>query len=552
MAYKFNPYTGTFEIQTPSSASSATSVPLVTTNFNQLLSPTENNVQLAFDALDDHQHSTGMTSLVTITDNGNQTITVSSGEVVAYTTTDWIGSIKKYTVPSKILTVADFSLPNYLYVEISSGTASYKITTTASLINSSNRIAVALCHLSGSAVHSMRLDSAKATSTRILNRLTVGSDRFKWVSGLTLSESTGRIVKISSGVAYFGINRPNLTATNSSDVGLDFWYRVAGSWNRTTISTYNNTQYDDGTNLVELQNDSKFGINWIYRCFSDFESVAYVLGKGSYGSISEAVQEPIPTNLPDAIRLNMILVGRIIFQKNSSSAAKIESAFTQVFASVPINNHNDLYGTEDVNAHPASSISFDYTVSGLIALDVQGAIDSIVSNVSSNNLLITSQINSLSGAITSHTHTMSAITDSSTIGRALLSATSASAARTTLQLGSAATQPSIAFAPFNTYTTVNALSANWNIAYSSFRSVTADTTLSPSTDKTLGCIGNITVLLPQASSGLGIIFNIKNMGTGIITLSASTPQLIEDENPQYIYSGENFTIQSTGTTWMIL
>lgn len=74
------------------------------------------------------------------------------------------------------------------------------------------------------------------------------------------------------------------------------------------------------------------------------------------------------------------------------------------------------------------------------------------------------------------------------------------------------------------------------------------------TDYTINCTANsFTVTLPTAVGITGMIFNIKNSGTGVITIATTSSQTI-DGGLTAILSIQytNLTLQSTGQNWIIL
>jgi len=85
---------------------------------------------------------------------------------------------------------------------------------------------------------------------------------------------------------------------------------------------------------------------------------------------------------------------------------------------------------------------------------------------------------------------------------------------------------------------------------------TANYTLTTS-DYTVDCTsGTFTITLPTAvgTSGYGQIFNIKNSGTGIITINTTSSQTIDGQASGAITLNQydNLMVQSNNTNWIIL
>ena len=88
-----------------------------------------------------------------------------------------------------------------------------------------------------------------------------------------------------------------------------------------------------------------------------------------------------------------------------------------------------------------------------------------------------------------------------------------------------------------------------------YRAITAARTLD-TTDYTVDCTsGSFSVTLPAATGTdmTGRIYNIKNSGTGTITIARTSPNTIDGATSQTL-SGryQTITVQSTGTNWIII
>lgn len=71
-------------------------------------------------------------------------------------------------------------------------------------------------------------------------------------------------------------------------------------------------------------------------------------------------------------------------------------------------------------------------------------------------------------------------------------------------------------------------------------------------DHTVDCTGTFTVILPTAVGITGRIYNIKNSGTGTITLDGNGSQTIDGSLTVSIGAGISITVQSTGSAWIII
>ena len=309
-------------------------------------------------------NNSGLIDLPTITVTGSgSTIDVSSVKVVLFSLPAWVGNYKEYVVPAATGLALTNNVANYLIVSYNSGNPVYSITTNVALIDNSSIVGACLIWRSGTEVHFQPINWGLSTASR-LNRRLVQTNRYQRASGLTIGESTGQIITLTAGNVWYGVNEIIEGATTSASNNADFYYHVAGVDTKTTVSIYNNTQYDDGTTLQVLSN-GRYAVNWVYRYLdgAGLPKLAYNLGNGNF-TLAQAVAAA-PT-IPPAILTSMsILVGRIIVLKNATTATQIDSAFTQVFSSTTVTAHNDLGGLQGGVANEYFHLtSSEYTGTG--------------------------------------------------------------------------------------------------------------------------------------------------------------------------------------------
>ncbi len=72
-------------------------------------------------------------------------------------------------------------------------------------------------------------------------------------------------------------------------------------------------------------------------------------------------------------------------------------------------------------------------------------------------------------------------------------------------------------------------------------------------DFTINCTsGTFTVTLPSAVNRTGRIYNIKNSGSGTITVATTSSQTIDGLTSQSLLQFDNMCVQSTGANWIII
>jgi len=297
----------------------------------------------------------------TVTDVGDGTITLGSGDYCFFSDASGTFPIVKATIAGANYALTDGTL-NYLVANYNSGTPIISVLTSTSTFNYTTIFPILQVNRNGIHLDIVDWDAdGKALPNKILNRIINTKDIEIEPGGFVLGEAATRYVTITSGYFWNGINRVFDAAYNSSVDMLTFYYHVAGVWTKSTITQYNNTQYDDGTNLV-LLGTAKYAVNWVFKSANSAsnEEAYIVLGGGNY-NLAQAEASTVPTNLPSEISGTAFLVGRIIVVQGGTTATAIESAFETSLTFSPSNAATDLVTTTtNVNISGSAAPSAGY------------------------------------------------------------------------------------------------------------------------------------------------------------------------------------------------
>jgi len=150
--------------------------------------------------------------------------------------------------------------------------------------------------------------------------------------GLELSEAATRLLAMSSGKIWHGLNQYTVSAVTSGTAFATHYRKSGGGFNTTSgVTQYPNTQYDDGSGTLQTMTAiNKYACLWVYVDIAD-SSLDVMYGRGEYNSLVSAQAEGIPTT-PDHLTYHGRLIGRIIFKKSATSAELIESAWATMFS----------------------------------------------------------------------------------------------------------------------------------------------------------------------------------------------------------------------------
>lgn len=291
--------------------------------------------------------SSGMLSEPGFADNGDGTIDVAAAQAQIYKTTDWTGGLFKYTI------VALANLPlldnttNYIIVNYNGGNPVYQSITNVSLINESDVIPVYTIERKGATLHVLGWDGlANGKSDRMHMRF-VKTNRFIRDNneGLAVSEFGTRNLRIETGRVWYGANTIDLSVVDSTIDDFELYFNVSGVWNLAPATQWNNTQYDDGTDLQTIT-AGKYGVVWLYRGVENDSHGLMVLGNDEYDTEAEARVAGVRSDLPSSINTNSMLVSQLIFLKDAATLSDIRSPFNTIFVSSTPTSHNSLAGLQ--------------------------------------------------------------------------------------------------------------------------------------------------------------------------------------------------------------
>lgn len=296
-------------------------------------------------------NSAGMIDEPTITDNMDGSVTIGEARCHLYADSIFTPPADIYTIEEKTFILTDVDV-NYITVNYNNGNPMYDVTLVVTDIEVSSIIPVNTFFRDGNDVHSLSWDTPGVGLPEKLFNKNVKLTRFQRESGLLPGEEGTRNVTIDAGVAWSGVKRHDLPAFTSASDQFHIRYHVSGGWVSVLETQYNNTHYDDGTDLVAAL-PNKYLINWVYRDVGDlFTHGDVVLGTAQYPTLDSAKSAQLP-EVPEVITTHHILVGRIIVQNGSDTAAAIESAFGTVFLGTGITTARTPIVLSEHSAIPA-------------------------------------------------------------------------------------------------------------------------------------------------------------------------------------------------------
>lgn len=291
------------------------------------------------------QFSAGVNTLPTITDNGDGSVTIGTGVYSLFANTNGIGRPKAYQVFGNTFSLTD-QATNYIYANYNTTTAAVTIlqTTVESTINNITAVPIFRIFRDGTSLHIADYDSMGLALSNKIQRSFEKTEPYRFQAGeVLLGESATRIITIGSGTIWQGGNAITLSSVASNTHTCYQFVNTSGTWSKSVVTQYNNSQYNAAGGLVTLGNTNSYAVNYIFRSVGSDTDIAFVLGTGDY-TLGQAQTAPIPANLPAFITSHMVFVGRIIVQKNINTATQIDSANTTgaLFTTAGVTDHNSL------------------------------------------------------------------------------------------------------------------------------------------------------------------------------------------------------------------
>lgn len=300
--------------------------------------------------------SAGVFTGCSVTDNGNGTVDISSGEALLRIDSTEGSEIRSVSVPA----TANISLTNldltYIYANyVADLPATVLATTTVGDINGHNKCLIAIISYDAidSSVTILEAKSEMADQHNKLSNMLIETEGFKHVlGGTTLSESDtpSLTIDISAGSFYRGLTKTSHSAYATNIAGGDtfeLYYHTSGAWTEISGQTQiDTTKYDNGTDLTTMT-VNKIGINWVYLKLGTASSELFVfVGSGQYDSVAEAQIEAPPTGLPNQLDEMGVLIGRVLFIQGDTSFSATESSFGNLYSSDTSSEHNKASGIQ--------------------------------------------------------------------------------------------------------------------------------------------------------------------------------------------------------------
>ena len=319
--------------------------------------------------IDTYSWSAGVVSGGDLTDNGNGTVDIATGESMLRISASDTADLKSMVFPAITnLSLTDLST-NFVFVNYNAGTPVIQVSTSSSDFNCMDK-----CHLytisrEGNSLHildgrKMNVDGNRKLRRRLYDTTPIA----RADSGAVLGFSS-RNLTVTSGNWWYSLNQVSNNAINTGTGDTFEYYRRNGSGGWTEVegnTQVNNTQYDNGSGTLASLTGSNYSVQFVYLILGTTVELAVLHSQGQFTGLATAQAAGAPSAVPPSIAGAGVLIGRIIIQRNASAITQADSAFTNTFSAAGGIVWGNIGGTLANQTDLQSALDGKVTANGVI------------------------------------------------------------------------------------------------------------------------------------------------------------------------------------------
>jgi len=167
------------------------------------------------------------------------------------------------------------------------------------------------------------------------------------VGGLIIGNAATRRVTVTAGRLWSRVSDFTVPAKNSAaDSMFSAYFNGVNLTVTSGLGQWDNLNFNNmGTGALVPLGNNKFANLWIFMSF-DGTKYGFAYGTAEHNTVGAAANEGVPAYLTQNFFNQALLLGRFIFEKGVDVPVRIESAFTALFNTSAINEHNQLSGLQ--------------------------------------------------------------------------------------------------------------------------------------------------------------------------------------------------------------
>ena len=294
-----------------------------------------------------HNHQAGLEGEPAITDNGDGTLSIATGECWFYTDATRDTMVLHTLAGGTTLTPTN-DVAGYVCADRDAN--DWAILTDITAIDYLQYVPyfIVFKRTGSNNMHFQKEPLGSHGEVEAHHQRVLSCERYARESGFSQISVDGAMNITSDAGVFWAVNRRYSLPAISAATRQFFNYHSASAWTVAshTAPVINNTQFDNGADLQSL-GAGEWVINYVYKGVED-QDHCYTVLSTNYATVDEAKAAGVIGALPELITSHAVLIGRVIVQNGAAvDPANIESAFTSTFAATtPVTAHNDLTGIQ--------------------------------------------------------------------------------------------------------------------------------------------------------------------------------------------------------------
>jgi len=297
-----------------------------------------------------HSYSASSTDGFALTDNGDGTVDIASGDVCLRSSDNGHAPIKAFHINTTAVVTLTNNSCNYIYADYNGGSPQLAVTVDLLSLDNRTRTPIYIIERNGTDLDWQDAGEIGVDFISQISRRFIGQDLgFAHILGTAITDKGTRKFGVDSGVFYLVSKRvPHDTFDTSVSDNFEMIYRNgAGGFTRTVGQTALPDTYDDGDGTPATIGIGKWGNFYVYLTLDNPSRLKVLMGRESYNSLAEAQVSGQPS---DSMPFDLggfslgRFIGQIVVKQGVTPFADILSPFIEKLTSQSPTTHDLLSG----------------------------------------------------------------------------------------------------------------------------------------------------------------------------------------------------------------
>ena len=261
-----------------------------------------------------------------------------------------------YTFPANTVATPDMntlSVMWFQYADYNGGSPVIRSTKVVTDINYTTKIALANSYIEGSFTSQNTYTSKALDTYKPVMKMMQNDIRFNFlshISGGVPSASVGsNFLSFSEHFLHFGPSQYDIPSVTAGIDPFEWFYHDGTGWHESSATTWQSASYNNYSTGIVGMTANRYAYYDIYMAIKSPTTATYklVLSQAEFTSLGAASADPRISQLPPIITaytFGIIYVGRLIYQRNATSAAQINSAYVSSTSNAIVTQHSSLGG----------------------------------------------------------------------------------------------------------------------------------------------------------------------------------------------------------------